>query len=125
MRSMTGFGRSVTTTSLGTLTVEIKTVNPRYCQITFRTSPEFSEFEPRASALLKEWASRGHVNVSAQFVPGENAETSSVHLNLALAQAYVDCARTLQDRFAFANALSVESLLSLPGVIRVTESAPD
>jgi uncharacterized protein (TIGR00255 family) len=122
---MTGFGRSVTTTSLGTLNVEIKTVNHRYCQTTFRLPPEFSEFEPRASALVKEWASRGHVNVSAQFVPGENAETSSVHLNLALAQAYVGCARKLQERFAVEEALSVESLLTLPGVVRVVESTPD
>jgi len=122
---MTGFGRSVTTTALGTLTVEIKTVNHRYCQIVSRLSPEFAEFEPRVSLLLKEWASRGSINVSTQFVPSEVAETASVHLNLALAGAYVETARKLSERFGLEGKLSVESLMSLPGVVRLVESPPN
>lgn len=122
---MTGFGRSVTTTSLGTLTIEIKTVNHRYCQITYRSSPEFSEFEPRVSAWMKELASRGHVNVSAQLVPDSNSETSNIHLNIGLAQAYVQSANVLKQQFDLADGLTIPTLLTLPGVIRVTETASD
>lgn len=125
MRSMTGFGRSVTTTSLGTLTVEMKTVNHRYCQVTLRLSPEFSEFEPRASALVREWVSRGQVMVATRFQPGEKTPTLDVRLNLSIARAYVEIARRLQEEFAFEGGLSAEALLTLPGVIQASDSPLD
>lgn len=125
MRSMTGFGRSVTTTSLGTLTVEMKTVNHRHCQVTMRLPPEFSEFESRASALVKEWVSRGQVTVSVQFQPGEKTPTLDIQLNLPVARAYVEGVRRLQEEFAFERGLSLEVLLTLPGVIQANRPPLD
>ena len=117
MRSMTGFGRSVVTSTLGTLTTEIRSVNHRYCQVGFRMPSEFSEFETRATNLIKNSASRGQINVNVTFHADGDTARPLVTINAALARELFSQIRALQQAVGIDEPLSVRDVIALPGVI--------
>lgn len=118
MRSMTGFGRSVVTQTLGTLTTELKSVNHRYCQVSTRLPSEFSEFEPRLVSLIKEWASRGQISLNVEFLPDSSLAAAAVRLDFALAKAYASEIIMLQSLLSIEQPLTLTNILTLPGVLR-------
>ncbi|GIX06405.1 MAG: hypothetical protein KatS3mg115_0808 [Candidatus Poribacteria bacterium] len=117
MHSMTGFGRCVVSSELGTLAVEIRSVNHRYCHVSLRLPPEFSEFEPSAGAWIKERVSRGQIQVTASFTPEPSAFVPEVRLNLPLARALVQEALRLQGALGLELPLTMRDLLTQPGVV--------
>jgi uncharacterized protein (TIGR00255 family) len=122
MQSMTGFGRSVATASIGTLTTEIRSVNHRYCQVSLRLPSEFSEFEARLVTLIKQWATRGQISAALSFSPEIGAATPRVRLNSSLASAIMSEASRLQSELGVEQPLSMGDVLKLPQVL-VTEAA--
>ena len=60
---MTGYGRAEGTQSGATLTVEIRSVNHRYCDISTRLPKQFSPLEDAIKKLIKQRIERGHLDV--------------------------------------------------------------
>lgn len=124
MRSMTGFGRGEATNGGVTVVVELKSVNHRYRDVQLRLPREYSVFEPRAQAALREVVARGRVEGSVRRTSAEGA--SRVVADLALVEQYRraigDVARRLQRDAA---EVPLGTLLALPGVLVATEADPD
>lgn len=64
---MTGFGRAASAHELGSVTVELKSVNNRFLKLSVRLPDAFAELEPELDALVRKRAARGSVNLSIQF----------------------------------------------------------
>ena len=60
---MTGFGRSISDTPFGKLTVEIQSVNRKYLEVSFAGPKEFARFEQEVRVLVNAAVSRGQVSV--------------------------------------------------------------
>ena len=58
IKSMTGFGRSEKTTKECKITVEMKAVNHRYCDLSIRLPKKFNYFEAGIRTVLKEYIER-------------------------------------------------------------------
>ncbi|MAF11644.1 YicC family protein [Candidatus Poribacteria bacterium] len=123
MRSMTGFGRSETSSDIGSLTTEIRSVNHRYCQVSASLPSEFAQFEPTLSTEIKGRGARGQIHVHGSFQRSEGAGRPVTRVNHALAREVERSARALAARHGVAGAVGVESLLLYPGVLTV--EAPD
>ena len=68
IRSMTAFARKDTQGDWGTLTCEIRTVNHRYLEPSFRLPEAFRELENRfREELRKQGLKRGKVDVSMRL----------------------------------------------------------
>ena len=67
LKSMTGFGRCELADAKGKITVEIKAVNHRYCEISFRMPKKLSFFEAGIRNVLKKYISRGKVDVFINY----------------------------------------------------------
>lgn len=122
--SMTGFGRGEVTTEVGTIVVEMKTVNHRYLDIAIRAPKEFNSLEENIRSIIRQALARGRVDVFVRFTPSlEQAPTVTV--NLALAKAYLAQVQALQEEVELAGQLTPRDLLELPQVVRLDEPVLD
>lgn len=126
MQSMTGYGRAFVEIEGRQMTVEVKSVNHRFLDLSFRMPRNLMFVEDGARKVLSERLSRGHVDV---FVTYRNLRTDArtVQLDEALFSAYVDALRRL--RGAVGLDLRDDSTLMgvarLPDVMTVTEAEED
>ena len=73
MRSMTGFGRFSSKSPLGTLFVELQSVNRRYLEVAVSLPLEWSPFEMEVRKLISQKISRGAVSLRVSL-SGEGLE---------------------------------------------------
>ena len=83
MNSMTGFGRGIVTTEIGSFQVEIKTVNTRYCDITIKSPKQFNVFEDKVRRLIQNAFQRGKVEVTILYKESGEQE-KDLRMNRAL-----------------------------------------
>ena len=112
---MTGFAALSEDVPLGTLSVEIRSVNHRYLDLSFRLPDELRAFEPSLRESLSARLSRGKVECRV----GLQRSAASV-LSLGLNDALLEQLRTLEQhvrsRMPAAAPLSVSDVLRWPGL---------
>ncbi|MBE0484718.1 YicC/YloC family endoribonuclease [Marinobacter sp.] len=121
IRSMTAFARKDTRGDWGTLTCEIRTVNHRYLEPSFRLPEAFRELENRFREELRKGLKRGKVDVSMRLQSTEN-EVQSFEISDEMAKAVNEAANHINrmlDNPAHINALDI---LRWPGVLSVPET---
>lgn len=87
VRSMTGFGRGVTTTKSHQLTVEVRSVNHRFLEINTKFPKEWMESEVLAKKMLSQTLSRGKLDVIIFLKELQTAE-QKIEINWPLLEAY-------------------------------------
>ncbi|NLW16527.1 MAG: YicC family protein [Firmicutes bacterium] len=122
--SMTGFGRGEATTEVGTIVVEMKTVNHRYLDIAIRAPKEFNSLEECLRSTIRQTLSRGRVDVYVRFTPSAE-QIPTVAVNIPLAKAYMAQVELLQAETGLDGHLTPRDLLELPQVITLEEPQLD
>ncbi|MGB1949704.1 MAG: YicC/YloC family endoribonuclease [Marinobacter sp.] len=120
IRSMTAFARQDTQGDWGTLTCEIRTVNHRYLEPSFRLPEALRELENAFREQLRTQLKRGKVDVSMRLQTAESA-AQSFEVSDDMARAVNEAANHVNrilDNPAHINALDV---LRWPGVLSVKE----
>ncbi|NGQ93807.1 YicC family protein [Brevibacillus sp. SYP-B805] len=117
IRSMTGYGRSETVRGSLRLTVEMRAVNHRYCEIAVRLPKAWGMLEDRVKKIAAESVRRGRVDIA---VAVEQSEVSShgFHLDWETADRYVEAIRQIQSRYALPDTFTANDLLALPGILQ-------
>ncbi len=110
---MTGFARIRQQTSLGELTVSLRTVNHRALDFHFHQSSEFQVFENAARALLKQEIARGHVEVRMSLARGEG--DGAVEYNRQVVARYVAAFRQAAAEFGVSAEPDLDAAFRLPG----------
>ncbi len=120
IKSMTGFGRSEVSTETCKMTVEMKSVNHRYGDISIRMPKKLSFFETRVRVLLKKYIQRGKVDV---FVTYEDLSEQTVELryNHSMAQNYLDMLKRMEEEFQVPNDITATVLSRYPEVFTLEE----
>jgi uncharacterized protein (TIGR00255 family) len=95
---MTGFGRAELSESDKKFTVEIKSVNHKYFDLNIRMPRKFNLFESNIRNLLKEYASRGKIDLYISYEDLSESGTS-LKYNKALAQEYYHFYKQIQEDF--------------------------
>jgi len=124
IRSMTGFGRAEGSFEGGGLSVEIRTVNGRHCDVRVRAPRELSSLEAQARGHAARHFSRGSIDVSIRW-SSPRATQGRVEIDLETAQSYAEAAREIAVRTQLCEPVSAVALLSLPGVARLREPELD
>ncbi len=122
MYSMTGYGKGEYREGGIELTVELKSVNNRFLDISVKSPRIFIAYEEDIRARLRRELARGHVDVFVTYADKrERIKTLFVDLNAA--RAYVAAAEKLKSEFpAIADDTTVSMLLRLPDVTRQEET---
>lgn len=124
VKSMTGFGRSEYSDGKRSITVEIKSVNHRYCDISVRLPRRYSFAEEKIKSIIKQTAKRGKIEVSI-MVENITEEDSVIKLNAGLAQQYFEKLTELKEMFGLTEEIGLRMLAGFPDVIKPIPDVED
>lgn len=125
MKSMTGYGKATVVCDSRELTIELKSVNHRFLDISTKIPRVFLPFEDVIRNGLSQGLSRGHIDVYLNYkINGEDDKT--VECNLALAKSYVDAANLLSSEFdGIRNDFNLTSLMRSQDVLSLVQKEED
>ena len=107
--SMTGFGRGENSTEAFDVTLEIKSVNNRYCDIIIKMPKKLNVFEDRIKSRIKAKLSRGRIDVYINLEEKEY-DNYEVTANFHVLDKYVKVYKEIQDRYQIKDELSLSML---------------
>jgi uncharacterized protein (TIGR00255 family) len=113
---MTGFGKGEYILSNGKITVEMKTVNHKFLDISLKLPAGMSIFEDKIKDALQKSVSRGKLNVNITY-DGALLKEGRVVIDQKTAKRYYDELSKLEKRLGLKNGISVRDLAALPGVV--------
>ncbi len=120
-RSMTGFSRREAKFSWGTLVWEMRSVNHRYLEPSFRLHEDFREIEPHLRDAMRKALQRGKVEASLQ-VQWEQEGENDLGINQSRAAQITKAAQQINQYLGAAAApLNALDILKWPGVIQKQE----
>lgn len=124
IKSMTGFGRCEVADGTRKITVEMKSVNHRYLDISIKIPKKLSFFETAIRGELKEYIQRGKVDV---FITYEDTAESNlcVKYNRELAAEYMKYLWQMSEDFSLDNDVRVSTLSRYPEVLTMEEQTVD
>lgn len=116
MESMTGYGSAEGHSSMGALSVEVRSVNHRFCDITLRLSRKLSPLEGRIKQLIKLRFSRGRIDMSVRL---DSTERNSYRLepDLEIARQYLNALRTLKAKLRLKGEVSLDMIAQAKDII--------
>jgi uncharacterized protein (TIGR00255 family) len=119
LRSMTGFGAASSEADGASLRVEVRSVNHRHLSVKTRLPEALAALEPEIEERVRSKCERGTVSVSLAWERGEDAALARVDHEAA--RRYARELADLAGELGIPAALSLDTLVTLPGV--VSESA--
>ena len=125
IRSMTGFGHGeVSNDKNQKVTVEMKSVNHRYCDISLKLPKKLAMFEANIRNIMKEYASRGKIDIYVSYE--DLSETAvSLHYNQAMAEEYMQVFKKMQEDFNIETKITAEALAKSPEAVTIEEVQQD
>ena len=124
IKSMTGFGRCEITENERKFTVEMKSVNHRYLDVNIKMPKKLNFFESAIRGELKNYISRGKVDV---FIAYEDLteENTSIRYNKQVAAEYLKYLKEMAEEFGLDNDVRVSTLSRYPEVFSMEEVTVD
>lgn len=125
MKSMTGYGRGEASQGGYKITVELSSVNRRQSEITVSLPRPLETLEPRVRDQVNQRIARGRLNVKVSWHAGEDGTVARARVNTALAKAYLRELGKLARELKVADAITLDLLLRVPGVLETDEELAD
>lgn len=124
IKSMTGFGRAEHVDEKRKFTVEIKSVNHRYLDMTIKMPKKLNFFEAQIRNELKNYIQRGKVDV---FITCEefSDSNSGVKYNKDVAAEYLNYLHQMSDEFGLDCDIRVSTLAKFPEVFTIEDCEAD
>jgi uncharacterized protein (TIGR00255 family) len=120
IQSMTAFARSQKQIDVGQLIWEIRSVNHRYLDVSFRMPESFRFMETHLRASLRDKVNRGKIECQLKY-QDTNSNNQSMLINIGMVNALLDLSSKLATSHHVANDMSVSHVLNWPGVIQESQ----
>ena len=115
IKSMTGYGRAVHNVNGREITVEVRSVNNRYLDCNVKIPRIYSYAEDRVKQLVKEYVTRGKVDVYITVVHTAGEEVK-ISLNKPVLEGYLAAMQSIANDYPVRNDISVTALTRMPDV---------
>jgi len=125
MQSMTGYGRCRVCVDGRELTLELKAVNHRFLDISFRLPKNLAFLEdPLRTRINQSELRRGHLDV---FITYQNTRTDAreVHIDSALLEAFNEAMKKVRKPLDGFRRASAAEVLNLSGALSVAQAEED
>ncbi|KAB0663842.1 YicC family protein [Oryzomonas japonica] len=117
LKSMTGYGKGEATAEQGTFTVEIRSVNHRYGEVSVRMPRGFMALENEVKRAVSAQLKRGKIDVSVQWEEALAGE-SLPRIDTALARAYFTTFNHLAGELGLLGQVPLSLVIAQKGVLR-------
>ncbi len=124
MQSMTGYGRSEVRHADVAFTVEARSVNHRYLDVSIRLPRLYTPLEARMKQRVSAYFARGHIDITLAYQDSTTTRRA-LSLDPTLAQQYFDALQHLQKLLRLPGTIDLSMLASLRDIFRVEEASPD
>lgn len=124
LRSMTGFGVGRAQVDGEELTVELKSVNHKFCEVKTRLPRELAAVEPEIVKTVKERLARGAVEVFVRRSVGPSEQGAPV-VDVALAKEYRRAFSQIAQALGVSDDVKLRDIAQQAGVIRLDERPVD
>jgi uncharacterized protein (TIGR00255 family) len=114
MKSMTGFGRGTISEEDFAVTVELKTVNNRFLDVSLRLAGEMQTLESIIKRQISNKLSRGRVEVNLNY---ERTNEIVYELNRPMIAGYLAAMRKMQEEFSLSGEPDLNVIARLPNVL--------
>ena len=111
---MTGFGRGAIAESDFAVTVELKTVNNRFLDISLRFSSELQPLESIIKRLIGNRLSRGRVEVNLTY---ERISEINYEINRPMISGYLSAMKKMQEEYNLSGEPDLNVIARLPNVL--------
>ncbi|MEG1548611.1 MAG: YicC/YloC family endoribonuclease [Clostridia bacterium] len=124
VNSMTGFGRATACIDGREITFELKSVNHRYLDISYRMPKHIGFIEDAVRAELSDKLSRGHVDVYVNY-RNMREDARKVEIDTTLLDEYISAARDANITLKLQDDMTLANALRMPDVTNVIENEED
>lgn len=124
IHSMTGYGRSELEKDGRKVTVEIKSVNHRYGDVTIKLPRFMIYLEDRIKKTVLGYVSRGKIDVYISYASSYAGDVE-IKLNESLAEAYSEKLRLLTDKYGLCSPDTLSLVAKFPDVITAEKAEED
>jgi uncharacterized protein (TIGR00255 family) len=123
-KSMTGFARADHSVSWGNIVCELKSVNHRFLDLSFRMPDNLRAFEHDLREQIRSSLTRGKVECSLSLKTNSSVN-AELQLDKGVAKSYIEAADELTELVANSQAINLIEILQLPGVLASQEIDSD
>ncbi len=120
IHSMTGYGRATRQTTVGSVTVELRSTNHRYLEVDSRLPNGLTALQGRLTELIRRRVRRGRIE-AAVTIHAKQQDRRRVAFDEPLLARYHQALVELKGRFGLKGALTLDHLLALPQAITIAE----
>ena len=124
IKSMTGYGNCRKIADGREISVELRSVNHRYLEISCKVPKEMNFLEEKIKSELKQYVFRGKVDVYVSIGADEN-ETAVVSINHSLVKGYLNALNEIAEKYQIANDVSVMGLSKYNDIFKLTKPPAD
>ena len=121
---MTGFGRSEVVTDERKITIELKSVNHRYLDLSIKMPKKLSFLEGSIRNLMKTYIQRGKVDVYITY-EDYTINNGTLKYNKELAAEYIARLKQIQQDFDLDYDIKVSTLSRYPDILTMEEQSVD
>jgi uncharacterized protein (TIGR00255 family) len=120
VKSMTGFGRSQKDSDDFLLTVEVKTVNHRFCEYHVRMPRQLLKLEDKIKKQLNDCIHRGRVEIFVT-IGGSGAVHRRVNIDWLLLDEYYQYILKIKEKYGLQSEVTIKDLLQREEWLQVDE----
>lgn len=124
IKSMTGFGRAFSENEEYSLTVELKAVNHRFCEVYMRLPKQISLLEDSAKKQVTKRLSRGKIDVFITFEQIAERKTA-LKVDKELAISYYNAVAELKSACEIGSDISLDTFANMPGIFSLQSEEAD
>ena len=122
-RSMTAFARNTIDFPWGSVTCELRSVNHRFLETSFRLPETLREIEMPLREIARKKLTRGKVDCSVQMA--FNNSDAAINADLNLAKRYIDIAEQIADQIDQPAPISPLDIMRWPGILKDQDIEPE
>lgn len=124
LRSMTGYGRAKYEIDFREYTIEIKSVNNRYSDISVKMPRNISFLEDYVRKIIQNQITRGKVEVFITFVNNSD-KGRNIEINKELAKKYIEEMQKLASETNIGSNIEVIDVMKMPDVLTTSMVSED
>jgi uncharacterized protein (TIGR00255 family) len=122
IKSMTGFGLAQFQSEQLSLQVQVKSVNGRFLEVRFKMPREYAALESELKKIITKKIERGSVDVMINREVIATALPPEVKVNVALATAWLNEAKSLAKQLKISDDIRLDSVLKVPDVVTLGDA---
>ncbi len=121
---MTAFARQESAEAWGVLTLELRSVNHRYLDVSLRLPEEIRVIETKLREGIQKGLSRGKIDCTVRFQP-QQMSADDIQLDDKLIQQLAAASQQIEDHFQQTRPVSPLEVMRWPGVLQTPEVEAD